>query len=415
MSGDLALKVCQGLGVPGQFLKDCQAHFQPKLSTLPEHATCQKASNPPDCYAEAINRDLRKTLRTLNDSQTKMYSRWGLLSKFYSIKYNPGTDPFAPDDRIRKIARELKAQGGDMVQHLFDRLHRGGPEGVRTRLTFDFGKTAVETLWVGGDCSDLSNLTIAVIKELNRLGADIQGGAKLIHFQSSPPKEHHIAPYILREGRQILVDLQATKLGETGQGGYQVLRTFSNFDESASIYHLEWGNYFKNRQDWDRAIAAYERSLALDPQNTHTSETLAQVRVKKIAPQIKDAADRENWSQCIRLSQEALKWVGQFPKGEKATVEKQIRFNLDACRANRRVDMENARIEKLIRDMKRQIGLAERAYQERRWEDCQRHWTRSIRLNQQLPQDDKARQRTKAIQGNLELCKNKGVQVAKRH
>ncbi len=219
-----------------------------------------------------------------------------------SEQYSPHTDPFELNDRLRTIADSLTGTNEEMAQQLFERLRVGGPEGVAIDYRSDRKpRTAAQTLVRGGDCSDLANIVIAVLRARN-----IPGGAIIFYPEDIADESHMVAyvdsghivhPFIpglsvcdvrdlncLRHtfGNQVIshmqimphnnqehdenlffeIDPQRHQLSRTVLSDYTIIHSL-DYDEAASIYHSEWGLYFLNHRDFENANLAYQRSIEL--------------------------------------------------------------------------------------------------------------------------------------------------------
>jgi len=328
----------------------------------------------------------------------------------HTISYSPQTDPFAANERIKKIAREILAQPGDPVQNLFDRLNVNGPEGVTSNTDHRFGTTASETLVVGGDCSDLSNLTIATIKAMNHLGAKIEGGAFILQLENFPPDTFHMVPYVEQNGKRIILDLQAARLGETAPGKYKIVQTFPSFDEAASLYHSEWGDYFKRQGQRDRTIAAYTRAIQIYGGYPTYHDSLARAQLSKLDDLIQQAVQNSRWDKCITHTNSAFKWVQHLPQDEQESILQQLRFNIDTCQQNKQNQTQSStqqKTQKVLEQLSRELKLAYSALTEGRNAACIDHYKKALQWNSRLAQDEITRQRAADIQNNLQICRDR--------
>jgi tetratricopeptide (TPR) repeat protein len=168
------------------------------------------------------------------------------------------TDPFALDARLSGISASLTGNPEQIVRALFDRLHRGAPEGVRVMdMAGRAPRTAEDAIAQGGDCTELASIVIAVLR-----AHGVPGGALVVHFNGRPDSEEHMIPYAMVNGRRIIVDLQAATLGQVVLGGYTIRLTLT-LDQAAEMYHREMGDYYRDSGQAAQARAAYERALAI--------------------------------------------------------------------------------------------------------------------------------------------------------
>ena len=180
--------------------------------------------------------------------------------------YDTRTDPLKADSGIRGMAESLMGgpSGTNGRMHLlFEMLNTSSGLG----LAIDTApgrppKTAVETVKSGGECTEFAYVVLAVINAMNARGAKITADAQVVHFHCSPADEEHMFVRVDIEGRKVIIDPQASGFGQTKEGGYDVVRTFSPAS-AAAMYHRGYGDYLRDRGDGRNAMAAYERSLGV--------------------------------------------------------------------------------------------------------------------------------------------------------
>jgi len=194
----------------------------------------------------------------------------GTAQKAQKGAYDPKTDPFAQDDRLAAISSGLTGDAMEKITKLFNALGVGGTEGVKTvKSDGRPPRVAAEALARGGDCTDFAYLTISILREHG-----IPGGAMVVHFNSSREGIDHMVPYVeVGGGRQIIIDLQAQTLGKTGKGEYAVLTQYT-YGQAAAMYHCEYGDYLRDQGRATEAMAAYERSLEIYPDDAHVHQNL---------------------------------------------------------------------------------------------------------------------------------------------
>jgi len=266
--------------------------------------------------------------------------------------YSSRTNPFGLNQRLRDIAREISenpdATARQKVDKLFETLRSGAENGVRVvDASGRPPRTAIETYEQGGDCSELANLAIALLKQLN-----IPGGAYVVHFNSAPADVYHMVPYVQIGNDKIVMDLQADSLGATATGAYTTLLTLT-FSEAAYIYHAEWGDYLMGTGDKDGAIKAYEAAVAICDRDAFVHHNLAVLyeekgdmekagrhsrRAAELAPdrygqyQARgtyneelqaggEAAEAGRWADCVRHLQNALDSGERLSAEERHTIE----------------------------------------------------------------------------------------------
>ncbi|NYZ74317.1 tetratricopeptide repeat protein [Candidatus Micrarchaeota archaeon] len=180
--------------------------------------------------------------------------------------YDTSIDPFSLNgsDIFQKLG--LSGDSKANVQRIFSQLRIGGEQNLKTeKRPGKQPRTAVEALEKGGDCSDLTNLVIGVLKT-----AGVPGGAFVVHFKVDPPDLLHMIAYAEIEGKKVIIDPQATELGRTTKGKYELLFDV-DYDQARAFYHREYGDYFARNDRKADAIKAYERAVELfdgDP-NVH--------------------------------------------------------------------------------------------------------------------------------------------------
>jgi len=253
-------------------------------------------------------------------------------------KYDPKRDPFASNPRIQLIAREIRKLDGDPVENMFNRLKVEGPEGLVYVATHDYGLTGAETLISGGDCSDFSNLSIAVIKEMNRQGAKIQGGAYEIHFHNKPPDEVHVIPFVYQGGKKVIVDLQGANFGQTENTRYKINLSYPSFDHAAAIYHMEWGMYFNEKGDGESEIQALTRSLEIFGKDPLVRFNLAAAHYNRLSRLSTKAFRERRWDDCIHLKTDATIWLKKMKPKKRGGLLKTVLKNIETCKANKAKD-----------------------------------------------------------------------------
>jgi hypothetical protein len=315
---------------------------------------------------------------------------------FDSIEYDPKKNPFAVNPRLQKIVREVYAQGGDPILPLFERLRVGGPEKVLYAETPGYNLTAAQTLERGGDCSDLGNLTIAAIQELNRLGSSIQGGAYKVHFKGKPANLVHIVPYVIRDGKRLLLDLQAPQPGQTLQGEFEILLDYPSFDQAAALYHAEWGGYFFEKRDWARAMEAYQASARIFANDPKVVRNLHAAVLNYHSSLADQAFQDKKWDDCARHSQEAL--ASALSLGDDARSQiTELESNIEKC-------LNTPKAEKL----NQAINQAQAAFDRKEWSACITQYETALSWIRQLPRGAEVEEIESSIQYNLSICrKNK--------
>jgi len=271
--------------------------------------------------------------------------------------YTTRTNPIELDGTLRGILTQVNS--GDAltkVTTIFDRLHRGGTQGVTVMdMAGSMPRTASETYSRGGDCTDLANVVIALFRELR-----IPGGALVLHFEGAPENTDHMVPYAMIGGRRIIVDLQTSTLGQTAQGRYRELFRLT-YDQAAFMYHREAGDYYRDQRQDAQAIAAYRRATELFNGDGYTYQNLgillertqdmqgaAQAfrRATELDPRYRrdsargtynqelqaglQAADRQDWAGCVTHFRNALSLGQGLRPEDRQTIE----GNIAACEQN---------------------------------------------------------------------------------
>jgi hypothetical protein len=269
--------------------------------------------------------------------------------------YSAQTNPFELDSRLQEIYNGTSGEGMQFVERLFARLHQGGSDGVTvSAMTGLPPRTAAESFAQGGDCTDLAGI---ITPMLRRKG--ILGGVLVVHFDSAPAGVEHMVPYVEDGGARTIVDLQAERLGQTAQGRYTVILNMS-YEQAASMYHREMGDYYRDQGRSQDAINAYRRAVEIFDRDPYVHQNLGVLyeragdmeaagrhsrRAAELDPQRYgghgqrgsynqelQAADRamqeSRWSDCVRHLQAALDSGERIGADERRTIESNIR----ACR-----------------------------------------------------------------------------------
>jgi len=263
--------------------------------------------------------------------------------------------PFVLDARLQQISDSLIGDGQAKIMQVFDRLHRGGSEGVTVMdMAGNAPRTASEAIAQGGDCTDLANIVIAVMRANH-----IDGGALVVHFNSAPEGLVHMVPFVTLGGNRILVDLQAASLGQTGQGAYTEILAYT-LDEAAAMYHREMGDFNRDQGRAQEARASYEASLAIFERDPYVHQNLGILleqsgdiagasthfsRASALDPRYardasrggynselaaaQQAADAGRWSECVAHLRNAL--ASGVPD---AAQRRQIEENIGVCEGN---------------------------------------------------------------------------------
>lgn len=271
--------------------------------------------------------------------------------------YNPLRNPFETNQRIRDVAGGLSGSVSSKAQGIFDKLNIRAANGASVMDgTGRPPRTAVETLAQGGDCSELATLVISVMKE-----AGIPGGAKIVHFPSAPVDEDHMVPYIIDGDKQIIIDLQAGTLGATAQGTPTVIMNLT-LDQAGEMYHREWGDDLRDRNNQADALKAYKRSVEVYDRDAYVHQNLG------------------------------------------ILYEKDKKMDLAAKHFKKAAELNPARYAK---DKKRgsyneELQKGEKAYKEKNWSECVTHFQNALDSGEKISNDEKS-----AIQAYIDVCKKK--------
>jgi hypothetical protein len=262
--------------------------------------------------------------------------------------------PFALDARLKSIADSLVGDSQSMIMQIFDRFHVGGAEAVKAMdMAGKPPRTAAEAIAQGGDCTDLANIVIALMREKK-----IDGGAFLVHFDSAPKDVDHMVPFVVLGGNRIIVDLQSPSLNKTGQGSYSKVLEYT-LDQAAAMYQREMGDYSRDQGKSAEAKASYEASLAIFERDPYVHQNMGILleksgdiagasthfsRAAELDPKYKreakrgdynaelaaaqEAADGGRWTECVTHLQSALE------SAPSAAAKKSIRDNITVCQDN---------------------------------------------------------------------------------
>jgi hypothetical protein len=277
-----------------------------------------------------------------------------------------GTDPFAMDSTLRSVLSDVGTSGGpsDKLSRLFERLHSGAAHGVTVMdMTGRAPRAASEALAQGGDCTDLANIAIALMRELS-----IPGGAMVVHFDSAPAGIEHMVPYATIEGRRVIVDLQAGTLGQTAQGTYTIVMAMT-YEQAASMYHREMGDYQRDQGQSAQAIAEYGRAAEIFNGDAYVQQNLGVL----------------------------LERNGQMSS---ATEHYQRAAQLDPSRYG--TDLQRGQANTAAQRFNTEIGEGERAFSEQRWADCVSHFRAALDSGAQIPADTRT-----SLERNIATCQSR--------
>jgi len=277
--------------------------------------------------------------------------------------YNSKIDPFIPDARIRVIAAGLHGTDLEKARALFDRLHKGAPEGV-TVVDGEHRapRTASETLGDGGDCTELATLVISALRE-----AGAKGKTMVVHFPNAPADEDHMIPYVMDGKRKVVIDLQAGKLGATAQGKPAVVMDLS-FDQATEMYHREWGDDLRDKGKTQEAIKAYETALKFYGNDAYVHQNLGILYEKK----------------------------GDIAKSSEH-FKKAAEINPKYAKDEKRVDHNTG-----VQSYNEEMDAAFAAYKAGQWADCARHFQNMLDLSGKLGSKER-----EGIEKNRDVCKSK--------
>jgi tetratricopeptide (TPR) repeat protein len=275
-----------------------------------------------------------------------------------SGKYDPKTDPLAPNEKITEIASALSGTDAEIAKVLFDLLHKGAELGVKVvKGDGRPPRTASETLEKGGDCTELATLATSILK-----GASANGGVLVVHFAEDPESLDHMVPYVETSKGRLIIDLQASKLGTLAKGKYSIIMELT-FEQSIEMYHREWGDHLRDKGKAKEAIIAYERAIAIYDKDAYVHQNLGILYEKagnmakstkhfsiaaSLDPKYKKDSKRgsyndelsagvaafkaHKWDECIGHFQAALDSGQKFGPGEKEALEQ----NITACKNNKK-------------------------------------------------------------------------------
>lgn len=194
--------------------------------------------------------------------------------KLYSIE----TNPFEMDSRLIEVFAKLAEAKGDRakIDSLFRMLRVGGTENVKTvKPEGRPPRTAAEAIGDGGDCTDFAFLVITLLSEQG-----IACGGKVVHFKGDPAGTDHMVPFAVVDGKEIIIDLQAKRLGETIGGEHAVLLTYTP-KQAAAMYHREYGDYLRDQGKVGGAGVAYVRSLSFYADDPYVYQNLGTIYEKR--------------------------------------------------------------------------------------------------------------------------------------
>ncbi len=193
--------------------------------------------------------------------------------------YSTTTDPLQPDSTINGVAALIMASAPQdargRVAALFNALKTSSRSGLK--VVNSEGRppnTAAEAIRKGGDCTEFGFVILAAIKAMNYMNAGLDAEVQVVHFRNSPPGRQHMLVSVGGDSGKIPIDPQATALGATKDGAYDVVLRLAP-DEAAAIYHQEWGEYFSDRKMLEESAAAYERATEIYGNNAEAQKGAA--------------------------------------------------------------------------------------------------------------------------------------------
>jgi tetratricopeptide (TPR) repeat protein len=264
--------------------------------------------------------------------------------------YSPKTNPFKLNGRMKQL---LKQFNSGTEREKVQKLHSSLSGSVAPMSMKGFPpRTGAEALAKGGDCTDLANIPIPLLRKMK-----VSGGAMVVHFKGAPADEDHMVAYVNQGGKKIIVDVQTKSLGSTAQGEYTIMLTLT-YDQSAFMYHREWGDYLRSKGRNKEAIRAYERALRIFEGDAYCHQHLGELyedqgnkvkgtkhwkRAAELDPRYNKHGGRASYNDYVRLGVEAYKarrfadCAKHFKAAlgsaeEKSAVEKaSLRKNVDIC------------------------------------------------------------------------------------
>ncbi len=198
--------------------------------------------------------------------------------------YNAQTNPLAAGTRITAVVQAVRSAGGtprEQATRLHARLRVGVTGGLRQDTAADDSRpprTAEETLAQGGDCSEMAFVMLACATQLG-----IPCRARLLHFQGDPPYQEHLVAQFQLGGTWTDCDPQAASLGAPSRPVEREIAQ-STPAQAQGYYHREWGNYFARARSSGNAITAFERALALNPDDAYCHHRLAGLLERRGSP-----------------------------------------------------------------------------------------------------------------------------------
>ncbi len=272
--------------------------------------------------------------------------------------YTTRTNPFQLDSALQAIIGQVNSGNHRAkVDAIFERLHRGGTNGVNVMdMTGSPPRTAAEALARGGDCTDLANIVIALFRELR-----IPGGAFILHFEGAPENVDHMVPYFQLGRRRIIVDLQTARLGDTAQGRYSEVHRLT-YDQAAFMYHREQGDYFRDHGQSTEALAAYRRAVELYNRDGYAYQNIGIL--------LEQSGDMRNAAQAFSRA-----------------AELDSRYRGDRTRGT----------------YNHELQAAQQAYSSQDWEGCVRHFRNALASGESLNQADR-----QVIEQNIAACESNG-------
>ncbi len=264
--------------------------------------------------------------------------------------------PFSRNPRMEEIILSITGTDLEKVKEFHTRFRADGPEGVKAYSRKNKPpRTATEAFEKGGDCTDLANLAIAGLKAMG-----IPGGAMVVHFDDQPEEEDHMVAYALIEGKRIIVDLQADRLGKTADGSYTVKLEMDDFEKATAVYHTENGDFYRAQKDPEEAIEAYEKALTY-----FDKDPLVHYNIGKLYGLRGDS----------ELGQKHQRRAAELDPKRFGKHERRLSYN-------------------------EEIKAANKAYKEQRWLDCAQHYSNALQSGEKLTDEEE-----RLLRANVKACR----------
>ncbi|MEM4165985.1 MAG: hypothetical protein QW153_00790 [Candidatus Bilamarchaeaceae archaeon] len=203
------------------------------------------------------------------------YNKPVLAEEYHSVGQN-----FYQSKKINEILKKIPStnstkEKAQIIYDVFALKNKGlkideSQNGKRPPRLID------ETLKNGGDCSEFAFVIAAAIKQLH-----LSGGALLVKMKNAPEDVQHIVVYVKDGNNRIIIDPQADDLNKVLDGSVYTVIADLSFEQLPYMFYREYGDYYRNSKNLDKAIEYYKRAVAIYEKDPYVLCNLANFYHKK--------------------------------------------------------------------------------------------------------------------------------------